>query len=623
MSNKFLENNKALIKNNIMGLKIAEYLQTLSDYTEKIKKINGQLHFEYDGTYYLLHSRNELKEAEKMLQNIDEEKDYLLFIYGMGNLTLIRKLIKNTSEHTKILLVEENPYVLQYYMHTEKIEDILENEKLVFAIGEENIYKTTIQSCMELGWTSMAYNLKVVQLPNYHLYHSECKEKLKYLSQEIEAGILSLGNDLNDMMDGVTNNYLNVDQCMLSNSLSEIRGKYKGIPGIVIASGPSLDKNIQYLKEAMGKAVMIACDASYQMCLRHGVKPDAIASIERGIETYNYFYKGKTIEKDTVYVGPALVWPDILNEFPGKKILLAKTEDGADGWWKKQFDTIEHIPMGMSCANVAHAVLKEAGCDPIILIGQDLAYTDGKKHSDEAHEAFGDSNKIAENSKDELWTEGIDGGMVRTTETFNWFRQYYERQSMEEKHLLVNATEGGARIHGTIEMTLKDAIQTYCIKEKTHNMYECLTDRQWDEQKAKDKYEQIIKSASEVIQTVETLEKMMKEHVKHIAKYQEMDFSNFTKQELIQCVMDMQKGDRMIAYVTEENQDIATFYGPAYKNAIMYVKRIGNKLDAESVRKNYEIQVRLIFMMQIISKTVKEKFEELIGFMEKKNSKNG
>ena len=146
MSNKFLENNKALIKNNIMGLKIAEYLQTLSDYTEKIKKINGQLHFEYDGTYYLLHSRNELKEAEKMLQNIDEEKDYLLFIYGMGNLTLIRKLIKNTSEHTKILLVEENPYVLQYYMHTEKIEDILENEKLVYAIGEENIYKTTIQS---------------------------------------------------------------------------------------------------------------------------------------------------------------------------------------------------------------------------------------------------------------------------------------------------------------------------------------------------------------------------------------------------------------------------------------------------------------------------------------------
>lgn len=618
MSNKFQENNKSLIMNNVMGLKVAEYLKTLPNCSEKIKKINGQLYFEYDEQYYLLHSRNELQEANKILQKVDEDKDYLLLVYGMGNLTLIRKLIKYTSEHTKILLVEENPYVLQYYMHKERITDILEEEKVVLTLGEEKLYQVAVQVCIQSGWTSMAYNVKVVQLPNYHVYHSLCKEKLRYLSKEIEAGILSLGNDLSDMMDGVTNNYLNVDQCMLTNSISEIRGKYKKMPGIVVASGPSLDKNIQYLKNAMGKAVIIACDASYQMCLQHGVKPDAIASIERGIETYDYFYKEKTIEKDTVYVGPALVWPDILKEFPGKKILMAKTLDGADGWWRKQFDHIEHIPMGMSCANVAHAVLKEAGCDPIILVGQDLAYTDGKKHSDEAHKVFGDSNQICENNINEIWTEGIDGNMVRTTEVFNWFRQYYERQTVEKDHVLINATEGGARIHGTVEMTLKDAIVQYCVKEKTYSMHEYLADITWDKQKAKDKYEQIIMSANDVIKTVENLEKMMKDHVKKIAKYQKADLEKMTEQELIQCVMDMQGGDKMIGYVTEKNKDIATFYGPVYKNAIMYVKKIGNKLDAESVRENHKVQIRLIFMMQIISKTVKEKFEELISFMEEK-----
>lgn len=622
MSNKFRENIKTLLEYSVMGNEITEYIKELPENKEKIKKIEGQISFEHNGQYYLLHSRNEKREADRILKNVEKSKDYLLVLYGIGNLTLIRKLIKYTSEHTKILLIEENPYVFQYYMYKENLTDILKSEKILFALGESKIYKLAVQVCIQAEWSSMAYNLKVIQLPNYHVYHKQCKEKIKYLSDEITAGIIALGNDLTDMMNGVENNYLNVDQCIISNSISEIRGKYEGIPGIVVASGPSLDKNIQYLKEAYGKAVIIACDASYQMCIEHGVKPDAIASIERGIETYHYFYKGKEIDKDTVFVGPALVWPDILEEFPGKKILLSKTLEGADGWWRKQFEKIEHLPTGFSCANVAHAVLQEAGCNPIILIGQDLAYTDGKKHSEEAHKAFGDTNKISENNRNIIWTEGIDGEMVKTTETFNLFRKYFERQALRKEKLLIDATEGGAKIHGSKIMTFKEAIDKYCIKQKQCNINEHLEKIPWNEKKAKEKYKQIIESAKEVIKIVEELEEMMKKHVKKIAKYQTMDFEKSTQEELIQCVVDMQGGNELINYVTEKNKEIATFYGPVYKNAIMYVKRIGNNLDAKSVRENHKVQVRLIFMMQIISKTVKEKFQELILFMEEKQEKD-
>ena len=618
MSHKFKENEKALLQYNIMGANIMEYIKELPDDREKVKKIEGQLRFEHGGQYYLVHSRNEQRETDRILKNVEDTKDYLLVIYGMGNLTLVRTLINDTSAQTKILLIEENPYLLQYYMHTKDLTDILKTEKVLFTLGEDEMYKLAVQVSIQAEWSSMAYNLKIIQLPNYHVYSEQCKEKIKYLSEAIKAGIISLGNDLTDMMNGVENNYLNVDQCMLSNSISEIRGKYKGIPGIVVAAGPSLDKNIQYLKKAEGKAVIIACDASYQMCLEHGVKPDAIASIERGIETYHYFYKEKVIDKDTVYVGPGLVWPDILEEFPGKKILLAKTIEGADGWWRRQFDNIEYLVMGFSCANVAHAVLQEAGCDPIILIGQDLAYTDGKKHSEEAHKAFGDTNNISESHSGILWTEGIDGGMVKTTETFNLFRKYFENQALQKRNLLINATEGGAKIHGTKVMTFKEAIDAYCICQKPCNMNEYLKDIPWDNQKAKEKYEQIIESAKEVIKIVENLEEMMKNHVRKIAKYQTMDLEKLTEEELAQCVVHMQGGDKFISYAVKENPEIATFYGPIYKNAIMYVKRIGNNLDPQTVRENHKIQVRLIFMMQIISKTVKEKFREMISFMEEK-----
>lgn len=621
MANCFEKNEKNLLQSCILGYGIVNYIKNLPDNREKIKKIEGQLQFEYQGQYYLLHSRNERNEADRLLKMTDEKKDYFLFIYGMGNLTLVRKLIEATSEQTKILLVEENPYVLKYYMYKEDLEDILLSKKIVLTVGQEELYKMAVQLCMSSGWDSYAYNLNIIQLPNCHVYKEILKEKLEYLTKEIRVNIQALGNDLTDMMMGMTNNYINVDQCILSNSLSEIRGKYKNVPGIVVAAGPSLDKNIQYLKEAYGKAVIIACDATYQMCLQQGVIPDAIAAIERVEETYHCFFENKKMEKETVFVGPSLVWKDILEEYPGKKILLSKTADGVEAWWQKQFDNIEYLPTGFSCANVAHAVLEQAGCNLIILIGQDLAYTDGKKHSEEVHRLFGDSNQVPENSTGDLWVEGIDGKPVRTTPVFNLFRDYFERAALDKGRLLIDATEGGAKIHGTKIMPFKEAIDTYCTKPKQKNMDAYLKEIQWDEIKAEKKYHQIIRSAEEVIETIETLETMMKNLVRKIGKYQDMDFQTASKEQLIQCVKDMEGGNDLLKYVQKENTEIANFYKPLHKNIIMNVKRLGNELDGQSVLENYRLQLRMIFMMQIISKNIKEEFQKMVSHMEQKLEK--
>ena len=95
MSHKFKENEKALLQYNIMGANIMEYIKELPDDREKVKKIEGQLRFEHGGQYYLVHSRNEQRETDRILKNVEDTKDYLLVIYGMGNLTLVRTLIND------------------------------------------------------------------------------------------------------------------------------------------------------------------------------------------------------------------------------------------------------------------------------------------------------------------------------------------------------------------------------------------------------------------------------------------------------------------------------------------------------------------------------------------------
>lgn len=619
MANHF-KTNATYLKKTVIGQGILNYLDTVAENRSKVKRIENKEYFEEGGQYYLLHSIQEKEEAEYLIKEIEKSRDYLLVVYGIGNLVLLEKLIEVTSEHTKILIIEENIHIFRYCMYYKRLEEIFKSKKVCFTVGEQQCFDVMVRICVQNEWNNLVHNTKVITTPAYQVYRAELKRKIKQLNKELATSVHVLGNSTEDQMNGVTNNYLNVDACIKTNSIKEIEGKYKGVPGIVVASGPSLDKNIHLLKEAQGKAVIVACDASYQQCLKQGVKPDAIASIERDIPTYEYFYKGKSFDKDLVFVGPGLVWPDILKEFPGKTILMAKTSDGADGWWMKHFDNMEFVVMGMSCANVAHAVLEQAGCDPIILIGQDLAYTDDKQHSDEAHAAFEDDNTI-DDQKEYLWTEDIYGNKVKTTTVFNLFREYFERRAEDNKGTLVDATEGGAKIKGSKIMTFREAIDQYCTGVKEKNMNEYLEDIPWDDQNAIAKYEEIMESAKEFVHVIEELEGNMQAHVRKIKKYDGFDFLHASKEELVQCVLDMQEGNNLITYVTEHHRDLATFYGHIYKSAIMQVKRLGNDLTPETVLENWKIQVKLIYLMQIVCQTVKDKYLEMIDFMEEKKKK--
>lgn len=616
MANHF-KTNAELLKKTILGQSILNYLDTISENREKVKKIEGQEYFEEKGQYYLLHSIEEKKEAKRLAKEINPNRDYLLYVYGMGNLSLLEMLIANTSENTKILVIEENIHIFRYMMYFKRLDVLFKSKKVCFTVGEQQCYDLMVRICVQNEWSNLVHNIQVITTPAYQVYHAQLQQKTKQFMQELSTSIHILGNSTEDQMNGVTNNYKNVEACLSANSIVEIRGKYKGIPGIVVASGPSLEKNIDLLKEAQGKAVIISCDASYQECVKHGVKPDAIASIERDRPTYDYFYKGKTFDKDLVFVGPGLVWPDILKEFPGKKILMAKTPDGADGWWMDHFENMEFIVMGMSCANVAHAVLEEAGCNPIILIGQDLAYTDDKKHSSQVHDLFEDDNQVDAN-EETLWTEDIYGNQVRTTTVFNLFREYFERRVENGKSTLIDATEGGAKIKGSKIMTFRQAIDEYCTGVKEKQICDYLEDILWDDKKAIAKYDEIIKSAKQLIDVTENLKLEMQAHVRKLKKYNGYDFASATRDQLVNCVLTMQEGNQLLTYVTEEHRELATFFEHLYKSAIMQVKKLGNDVTPEVIAENWKIQVKLIFLMQIVCQQVEDKFQEMIEFMEHK-----
>ena len=104
------------------------------------------------------------------------------------------------------------------------------------------------------------------------------------------------------------------------------------------------------------------------------------------------------------------------------------------------------------------------GSKTVILIGQDLAMTGNHTHADGTFKDKMDEIDI--NSGEYFEVESVDGGKVLTRDDFDryrkWFKAYTEKW---DAITLVDATEGGALIHGSKVMTLKNAIKKFCRTE--------------------------------------------------------------------------------------------------------------------------------------------------------------
>ena len=74
--------------------------------------------------------------------------------------------------------------------------------------------------------------------------------------------------------------------------------KFKNIPAIVVAAGPSLLKSIDFIKKNQERALIIAVDTSYSVLLRHGIESHFCVCVDPQVVNARYFEgvtEGKTI----------------------------------------------------------------------------------------------------------------------------------------------------------------------------------------------------------------------------------------------------------------------------------------------------------------------------------------
>lgn len=251
-------------------------------------------------------------------------------------------------------------------------------------------------------------------------------------------------------------------------SVKELYGLLpEDVPAIIVAAGPSLNKNIMELKKAVGKACIIATDTAMNPLLNAGIVPNLFVIVD-GLKP-DLLFRHKDISKvpmvtmAAVSTGPMECHKGkkfFYNSGPGiERAILNELEEK-----EKEDRLLPELMSGGSVATSAYCLALNMGAKTVILIGQDLAMTGNKTHADGTFKEKMDEIDI--NSKEYFEVEAVGGGKVLTRADFKLYLDWYEKWIKKWNHITtVDATEGGARIHGSKEMTLKGAIHKYCKRE--------------------------------------------------------------------------------------------------------------------------------------------------------------
>lgn len=413
---------------------------------------------------YICSKYNPIKEAKKFVDNIkDYDQETIFVIFGWGVGYHIRQLNNIINVNNKILVIEPSLSVFNKTMQIIDYTDIFENKNIYIHLGnDEYKLKECFSNCIE---DTNINNIKFLNYSRYdNIFYDNYLCTVKAYKEYIGYVAIHINTLLCFYYEWLNNLFENIHYIKKSKFLQELNNKFIDIPAIIVSAGPSLDNNIRQLKKIKGKALIIAGGRTLRPLISNGITPDFVISIDPGEGAYRVIEQN--IDSTVPLITSTAAKSDIIREYKGKKIFI-RDNQVADLVNEIINYDIDGVAQGGSVAHTSLSVAEYMGCNPIVLIGQDLAYTGNKIHSDSS--SIKKINKLdkVKNDKDLIEIEDIYGNKVFTRPVWlsflRWFEVYIKEITDKE---IIDATEGGAKIDGTKIMALKEVIDEYCTDNK-------------------------------------------------------------------------------------------------------------------------------------------------------------
>ncbi|EOJ0846107.1 6-hydroxymethylpterin diphosphokinase MptE-like protein [Campylobacter jejuni] len=419
----------------------------------------------YDKTHNVFMYENLEEEINFFYQSILEKTHRYPFacIYGIGNALLI----KNLSKHYKHLFVFESEIEL-FILALSTIdlsEELCSGKIYLIDIKEERV---DIQLLILFDMKDMFEYLSLYEMFVNNVYYKKFYEDIWHKADElceknIKIVIRNLGLNLTISFQCYSHLLQNIPSMLGSipfqRILSERKNKFDN--AIVVSAGPSLTKQLPLLKAYQDKAVVFCADGALSMLEKEGVVPDYVTNLDcRDLAMKFFQNKGNKLSLNIL---SCATHPSLVHFLDNKSVILRD-----DPLYQSfNLNDFGYIDTGTHVSHFSYTLALALGFKNIIMIGQDLAFDEkGNSHS----KGFDFGEKFEEEHKKyKLKTQAYGGkGEVLTHITWNDYRVKLEYlfACNDQKAKFYNATEGGARINFTEELSFKECCEKLLTKEK-------------------------------------------------------------------------------------------------------------------------------------------------------------
>lgn len=406
-----------------------------------------------DKKRYIGSKYNQKREIDNFINSLGEitQKDNYI-ILGLSFAEHIENLLKIAYKNSHILIVELNDELRAYCKNDSKINTILNDSRVILAKSNNEIKNFFDKYINE----SNISKLKVNPYCNYEeIYIKELQNIYKIIKQQATKTVLNRNTGVNMGELSFDNLLNNLKHIAKSTPVNNLKDKYKDKGAIIVSAGPSLSKNIDKLKNVK-KGLIFSGGRTLRPLLEKDIMPSLIGITDPGEVSY------KLVEGYMADIECPLIFNDevsckILDEHNINNFFSSSNKLLDDVWNKK----IKSLYSGGSVAHMLITLAIYMGCNPIIFIGQDLAYTGERGHDVSAGNKWRELTFDDYKRKDDIYVEDIYGNPIRTSITLNDYRISMEEIIEKNPNVnFINATEGGANVSGAKNMTLEEALKS-------------------------------------------------------------------------------------------------------------------------------------------------------------------
>ena len=245
----------------------------------------------------------------------------------------------------------------------------------------------------------------------------------------------------------------------------------QGAPAIVVGAGPSLDASLDELARLASGAVIIATDTSLRPLLGRGIAPQFVVALDPS-ELNGRHLLNLPACANTWLIAESALDPCAVAAFQGRTLWFRVAAHQPWPWLNTLGVDVGKLEVWGSVLTAAFQVAALAGCDPIVAVGADLSFPEGRPYVRGTTYEFdwawaaGLGTPVEETwraqmaaRKDLRVERDVTGADTPTTGVMLEFRDWLVAQARKGGRRFVNATGRGLLLGDGVEQApLADVI---------------------------------------------------------------------------------------------------------------------------------------------------------------------